>query len=143
MKDLISNAKTPLGDQRTDVVYQIPCKCKKYSYTGETFRKWETRRKEHKDKVRLTKEDVEAGNLEKANERMNTGDGGLAKHASICPSEIDWENSKVIGNESRWSQRKYLEGIETLREKNRGIQPLNAYNQLPYWQSTVYSLLDK
>ena len=29
VKDLISNAKTPLGDKRTDVVYQIPCKCKK------------------------------------------------------------------------------------------------------------------
>ena len=82
VKDLISNVKTPLGDKRTDVVYRIPCKCNKFSYTGETFRKWETRKKEHMDKERLTKEDIQSGNVQRANDRMNTGDGGLAKHAN-------------------------------------------------------------
>ena len=139
VKDLIRNAKTPLGDRRKDVVYQIPCKCKKYSYTGETFRNWATRKKEHMDKVRLTKEDIESGNLHRANERMNTGDGGLAKHAANCTYGIDWENARIIGNESKWTQRKILEGVESLKEKTKGIQPLNAYNQLPQWQSTIYS----
>ena len=142
VKDLISNAKTPLKGKNTDVVYRIPCKCKKHSYTGETCRCWETREKEHEDKVRLTMQDIEAGNIEKANERMNANDGGLAKHASLCTSGIDWENAKVIGRESRWSQRKYLEGIESLREKNNGIIPLNAYNKLDQWQSTLYALFD-
>ena len=63
VKDLISKAKTPLGDKNTHVVYNIPCKCGEYSYTGETDRKWKTRRKEHQDKVRLTKEDIDAGNI--------------------------------------------------------------------------------
>jgi len=142
VKDLISNAKTPLEGKNTDVIYRIPCKCKKYSYTGETYRKWETREKEHEDKVRLTKQDIETGNIQKANERMNTNDGGLAKHASSCTSEIDWENAKVIGKENRWSQRKYLEGIETLREKNKGIIPLNSYNQLDQCQSTLYAFFN-
>ena len=123
-------------------MYRIPCKCEDHSYTGETYRKWETREKEHEDKVRLTKQDIDAGNIQKANERMNTNDGGLAKHAASCTSEIDWENAKVIGKESRRSQRKYLEGIETLREKNRGIVPLNSYNELDQWQSTLYSFFD-
>ena len=142
VKDLIQNAKTPLGGKNTDVVYRIPCKSKKHSYTGETYRKWDSREKEHKDKVRLTKEDIEAGNIQRANERMNTGDGGLAKHATFCTSEIDWENAKIVGRESRWTQRKCLEGIETLREKNKGVVPLNAYNQLDQWQSTLYAFFD-
>ena len=94
------------------------------------------------DKVRLTKEDIEAGNVQRANERMNTGDGGLAKHATVCTHGIDWENAKVIGSEPRWTQRKYLEGVESLRERTKGIQPLNEYNQLPQWQSTVYSFMN-
>ena len=37
VKDLIQNAKTPLGGKNTDVVYRIPCKSKKRAYTGETL----------------------------------------------------------------------------------------------------------
>ena len=51
VKDLIANAKTPLGDKNTNVVYNIPCGCKKNGYTGETDRMWKTREKEHRDKV--------------------------------------------------------------------------------------------
>ena len=130
VKDLIANAKTPLGKKNTDVVYNIPCKCQQHGYTGETNRKWETREGEHQDKVRLTKQDIETGNTESAERRMNDGDGGLAKHATICPHGIDWENAKIVGKEPRWTQRKFLEGIETLRQKNKGISPLNAYNKM-------------
>ena len=143
VKDLIRNAKTPLGGKNTDTVYRIPCRCEKHSCIGETYRKWETRKKEHKDKVSLTLEDIKAGNITKANERMNSGDGGLAKHASVCTKRIDWENAKIVGRESRWTQRKYLEGIETLREKNKGVVPLNSYNQLDHWQSTLYAFFNR
>ena len=47
IKDLAFKAKTPLGDKNKNVVYNIPCGCGKFSYTGETDRKWKTRRKEH------------------------------------------------------------------------------------------------
>ena len=141
VKDLIANAKTPLGDKNTNVVYSIPCGCRKHGYTGETDRMWETRRKEHKDKVRLTKKDLEAGKADQAKKRMNDGDGGLARHATVCPHDIDWDNAKIVNKEQGWSQRKYLEGIESLRQKNRGITPLNSYNQLEQWQSVIYSFL--
>ena len=143
VKDLISKAKTPLGDRNSHVVYCIPCKCDKYAYVGETDRKWKTRRKEHQDKVRLTNEDVQAGNMERATKRMNEGDGGLAKHNIVCDHEVNWEEAKIMGKERGWAQRKYLEGIETLRQKDRGRTPLNSYNQLEQWQSTIYSLFDK
>ena len=61
VKDLVSKAKTPLVYKNSSVVNSIPCKCKKYGYLGETERKWETRKGEHKDKVRLTLADMEAG----------------------------------------------------------------------------------
>ena len=64
---------------------------------------------------------------------MNDGEGGLAKHASKCPKGIDWDNAKIVGKEHQWTQRKYLEGIETLRQKNNGIAPLNAYNKMDQW----------
>ena len=73
---------------------------------------------------------------------MNEGDSWLAKHASTCLHDIDWDNARIVGKEAKWTQRKYLEGIETLREKNRGITPLNAYNRLNQWQSTLYSFFD-
>ena len=70
---------------------------------------------------------------------MNDGDGGLAKHASQCPSGIDWSRSRIVAREQKWTQRKYLEGIESLRQKNEGIEPLNSYNKLEQWQSVLYS----
>ena len=61
------------------------------------------------DKVRLTQEDIANGNINRANERMNTGDGGLAKHNSTCEKTIDWNNAKIIGRETKtraWSKIK-------------------------------------
>ena len=85
VSELSTNAKTPLGDKNSNVyVYSG-----EYTYTGETYRKWKTRRKEHENKVRLTHADLEAGNMEQANERMNESDGGLAKHSTECAEEIN------------------------------------------------------
>ena len=143
VKDLTSKAKTPLGKKNTNVVYKIPCKCAVHVYTGHTDRKWETREKEHEDKVRLTQEDLKNGNTDGATKRMNEGDGGLAKHSTTCQHQIDWENAKIVGKEQRWRQRTYLEGIETLRQKNEGKIPLNAYNNLEQWQSVLIPFFEK
>ena len=43
---------------------------------------FETRKKGHKAKVRLTKRDIEDGNIESAEVRMGKEDGGLAKHST-------------------------------------------------------------
>ena len=142
VRDLSTSAKTPLGDKNSCVVYNIPCKCGKFSYTGETDRMFKTRKKEHEDKVRLTKGDVEAGRKELADNRMNSSDGGLAKHAVACEQDIDWEKGKIIGKEKGWTQRKYLEGIESLRRRNQGIKPLNIYNQMEQWQPILLPIFE-
>ena len=94
------------------------------------------------DKARLTQQDIANGNTQKALERMNTGDGGLAKHNAYCEYEIDWEGARITGRETRTDQRKFLEGIKTLEEKNKGRIPLNSYNQMEPWQPTIYAYLD-
>ena len=53
-------------------------------------------------------------------------DGGLARHATMCPRDIEWDNATIVSKEQGWTQRKYLEGIESIRQKNRGITPLNS-----------------
>ena len=58
------------------------------------------------------------------------------------PHEIDWDEAKIIGKEQNWMQRKLLEGIETLREKNEGRTPLNQYNQLDQWRGVLNSLFN-
>ena len=88
----------------------------------------------------LKYQDAETGDIDKATERTNTGDGGLAKHILNTGHEVDWDNAKIVGRERRWTQRKYLEGIESLRQKNNGVKPLNSYNQLEQWQPTLYHL---
>jgi len=66
-------------------------------------------------------QDLGNGENERAENRMNDGDGGLAKHAVSCPNEIDWENAKIVGKETGWTQRIFLEGIETLRRKDEHL----------------------
>ena len=142
VRDLVGSAKTPLGNKISGVVYNIPCYCKKHAYTGETDRMWGSRECEHQNKVRLTLQDIEAGQLGSAESRMNKADGGLAKHASKCSAGINWEGAKIVGRETKRTQRLYLEGIETLKQKNRGVAPLNSYNKMEQWQSVVYAYDD-
>ena len=139
VRDLTTNAKTPLGNKNSKVVYNIPCKCEEHAYTGETDRMWGTREKEHKNKVRLTKADIEKGDLESATKRMNDGDGGLAKHSTECTQGIDWEHAKIVGKENNRTKRKMLEGVETIKQKHMGRKPLNSFNQMIQWQSTICS----
>ena len=59
-------------------------KYQKHGHMGETNTKWESRENEQEDKVRFTKRDVEAGDLENTSRRMKEGDGGLARHSTMC-----------------------------------------------------------
>ena len=102
---------------------------------------WESREKEHQDKVRLTLQDIADGNTQRAEERMNTGDGGLAKHSAVCDHQINWEGARIVGRERNTAQRKFLEGIETLKEKSKGKTPLNSYNNMEPWQPVIFEYL--
>ena len=106
VKELKTRTQQPLGEKQKGVVYKIPCKCEKAVYVGETWRQLNTRKKEHESKVRLMNEDIKNGKLATANERMGKEDGGLAGHSVDCLSAIDWENTRVVANDSGLRQRK-------------------------------------
>ena len=78
------------------VVYKIPCTCQNTVYVGETWRLFQTRKKEHMEKVRL----------------------GL-------------------------KQRKVLEGIESLRQKHRGMRVLNNFDHVETWKPVLNSFFDR
>ena len=137
IKELKSTARTPLGEKKANVVYQIPCKCKDSVYIGETYRMFETRKKEHEAKVRLTKRDIEDGNIESAEVRIGKEDGGLAKHSTQCSQGIDWKNSKIVTTERIWKQRKVREGIESEKLKLKGKNPLNNYEHPEDWKAVI------
>ena len=94
------------------------------------------------DKVRLTQEDIMNGNIDRATERMNTGDGGLEKHMrTTCEQQIDWDNANIVGREAKTTQRKLLDGVMTLKEKRKGRIPLNTYNQLEPRQPVIFQYM--
>ena len=109
----------------------------KARYNGETKRRFTTRLSEHQASVRLTKADLEAGNEQSAQDRMNEDDGGIARHSVECPSGIDWENSKVLSVETDTGKRKVLEGIESLRSRHEKKQVLNIHQLLYPWHGLL------
>ena len=62
IKEIKRTSQEPLGVRQKCVVYKIPCTCQNTVYVGETWRLFQTRKKEHMDKVRLTNEDLHKGN---------------------------------------------------------------------------------
>ena len=111
--------------------------CEKNVYVGETYRMFETRKKEHEAKVRLTKKDIEDGNIESAEIRMGKEDGGIARHSTQCSKDIDWKKSKVICTEKGFKQRKVREGVESEKLKLKGKTPLNNYEHPEDWKAII------
>ena len=137
LKSIKSRCQIPLGEKRSGVVYQIPCGCGAV-YTGETKRRFETRCSEHKQKVNLVTRDIANGDTEAAMKRMDDQDGGLAKHNAKCSNVIEWEKARIVLTESRWYQRKVLEGFESIRVQCTEKEVLNTHYQLETWKPFLY-----
>ena len=109
---------------------------------GETWRLFQTRKKEHMDKVRLTNEDLRRGNTLSAEKRVGKEDGGLARHTMECESGVDWENAEIIARERGLKQRKILEGIESLRQRHCGMKVLDNFDHVDTWRPVLNSFFD-
>ena len=143
IKEIKRTCQEPLGERQKCVVYKIPCTCQNSVYVGETWRLFQTRKKEHIDKVRLTNEDLQKGNTLSAERRMGKEDGGLARHTIECQRSIDWTNAKIVATERGLRQRKVLEGIESLRQKHRGMKVLNSFDHVETWKSILNCFFDR
>ena len=95
------------------------------------------------DKVRLTNEDLHKGNTLSAEKRMGKEDGGLVRHTVEGQSGVDWGNAEIITTERGLKQRKVLEGIESLRQKHRGMRVLNNFDHVKTWTPVLNSFFDR
>ena len=121
IKDLQNKAKEPLGEKKNNVVYKIDCKCGKATYVGETKQRFEERLQNHKDRERLTRQDMEMGRNVSAQVRMGKTDAGLTRHSVMnCQSEVDWNDAKQVTQERIRKKRRVKESIETMKEKIKG-----------------------
>ena len=60
---------------------------------------FETRKREHKAKVRLNKKHQEEEKIESAETRMGKGDGGIVRHSTRC-SQKDTPRKQQLDNRS-------------------------------------------
>ncbi|XP_020913025.1 uncharacterized protein LOC110250745 [Exaiptasia diaphana] len=96
IKSMISKPKDRLDDyDKTGVICQIPCADCSTVYIGETKRSLKTRVSEHERCVRLGQTDTSA----------------LSEHANRLGHNINWKDTSVLGNETRWHQRKLMEAV--------------------------------
>jgi len=80
-------------------MYKVPCNCQNTVYVGETWCLFQTRKKEHMDKVRLTNKDLHKGNTLSAEKRMGKEDGGQARHTVEFQSGVDRGNTEIVARE--------------------------------------------
>ncbi|KXJ24070.1 hypothetical protein AC249_AIPGENE10784 [Exaiptasia diaphana] len=97
IKSMISKPKDRLDDyDKTGVIYdQIPCADCSTVYIGETKRSLKTRVSEHERCVTLGQTDKSA----------------LLEHANRLGHNINWKDTSVLRNETRWHQRKWMEAV--------------------------------
>ena len=65
---------------------------------------------------------MEEERYDRAENRMESGRGNLARYTMTYRYEMDLEKGRIIGKEKLWTQRKYLEDIDSLERKNQGIE---------------------
>ena len=95
----------PFGERQKCIVHKIPCACQNTVYVGETWRLFQTRKKEHITKVRLRNEDLQKGNTLSGQKRMGKDDGGLARHTVEGQSGFDSGNAEIVARERGLRQR--------------------------------------
>ena len=94
IKEIKRSCHEPLGERQKWAVYKIPCACQNTVYVGETWRLFQTRKKKHMDKFRLTNEDLHNENTLSLEKQMGKEIGGLARHTIKCQSGVDWETQR-------------------------------------------------
>ena len=75
--------------EKTEIIYKFNCKMCSASYVGESKRSLEIHIDEHKDYV-----------------KKNTV---IANHIKELSRMFDWDNVKILDNESNWSKRRVSE----------------------------------
>jgi hypothetical protein len=106
-------------NEKSGLVYQIPCKNCEFSYIGETKRSFPTCLGEHKADV----------------QKMNTMTNALAYHAWEKDHNIDWDKSMILKYEENYQKRMCYEAcyIKTTKDalnRNLGVNIPKIYDAI-------------
>ena len=108
---------------KTDCIYEIPCKNCNYTYIGETGRKFSTRLKEHKKEAeRLASK---SKNFTRQARKQSLGEqskSAIADHALQYNHVIDWDGAKVLQMECD-SGARYIRESLWMKEGNQSHEP--------------------
>ena len=101
------------------VVYQINCQDCEASYVGQTGRNLSQRVKEHKS----------------ATEKGRTLNSGIAQHAWDEHHTIDWDNIKILGQESHERKRQireslFIQKIQPRMNRDTGLDHPSVYDSV-------------
>jgi len=101
LRNFVVHPKDKVKDEdKTELIYRVPCKNCSSSYVGETGRKFGLRVKEHKKEV----DSFTAGKqtrASRARESSATHKSAITDHAVEENHVIDWDKVKVVDREAQ------------------------------------------
>ena len=107
----------------TDRIYEIPCKTCKYTYIGETDRRFGTRLSEHQKEtkhVESSKQNYTCASRKQSQSELSKS--AIADHAVQYNHVIDWAHAKILDKECNASIWRICESMWIRR---RGPQDMN------------------
>ena len=96
-------------EEKTELIYRVPCKNCSSSYVGETGRKFGLRIKEHKKKVDSFTTGTQT-RASMARESSVTHKWAITDHAVEKNHVIDWDKTKLVYREAK-RQTRWIRGI--------------------------------
>jgi len=111
LRNLVVHPQDRVKDEeKTELIYRVPCKNCSSSYVGETGRKFGLRIKEHKKEV----DSCTAGTqtrASKARKSSVTHKSAITDHAVEKNNVIDWDKAKVVDREAQRQTRWIKEAL--------------------------------
>ena len=125
-------------ENKSDVVYSIPCKQCDKVYIGETSRNFKYRLDEHKKDVNSHQKSnfTRSGRKESLTEYNKSG---ITDHSVQANHLIDWEGTKIVDRESDLRARQMKEAIQIRRQRSTMNRDEGAYRRSHIWDPVFVS----
>ena len=122
LRNMLVHTKDKLDiKDKVDVVYEIPCESCTKTYVGETCRKFETRRDEHKketDKKMASQKYTRASRKQSFDMEFKSA---VAEHAVTQNHVINWDASKILARDNYRTTRQIRESIWIRRRNEKTL----------------------
>ena len=127
-------------EDKSGVIYKIPCASCEQTYIGETGRNFGYRFKEHKKAVEFVTAKKVFTRSQRKTSQSEINKSAITDHAVINNHIIDWKNTTIIDNEENYMKRKIKEAIhikQTTRCLNRDDGYILSGIYAPVWSKAT------